>query len=88
MSAEAIARLRKAITPARPFGRLWHVWVIEDDLRALLDAHEAEHARGVADERARVVAWLRNEYVEGCAAHVEACSLADAIERGEHEEAT
>jgi len=24
---------------ARPPGRLWHAWVIEGDLRALLDAH-------------------------------------------------
>lgn len=44
MNTEAIARLRKAIAPARPPGRLWHAWVIEDDLRALLDAHAALEA--------------------------------------------
>lgn len=46
-------------------------------LKKLEDAKASEdYARGVADERARVVAWLRERLIVG----------ADAIERGEHEQ--
>lgn len=42
---------------------------------------EADYARGVADERARVVAWLRGNADE----LGDEMYLADRIERGDHE---
>ena len=43
--------------------------------------YDSDYARGVADERARVVAWLREEADE----LGDEMYLADRIERGEHE---
>ena len=62
-------------------------------LRARIGEHECCYARGVADERARAVAWLR-ESVAHVAPHGQRAAVlaggtrllaADALERGEHE---
>lgn len=89
MNDEAIARLREAVR-VFDLDSIEHDPIVSfDDLRALLDAHDAARADGVAAERARVVAWLR---CESRAAPVKGrefnsmCRLADAIERGKHEE--
>ena len=49
--------------------------------------HVDDYARGVADERARVVAWLRAKgWQVGKQQRVVMFTVADRIERGEHEE--
>ena len=64
MSPEALARLREAVR-VFDLDSIEHDPIVSfDDLRALLDAYDtarAEHARGVAEERARIVADLRAE---------------------------
>ena len=60
-------------------------WVLDMDhpliATALADARE----RAVEDERARIVAWLRNDAVPGYTMDLhDANDLAAAIERGEH----
>jgi len=92
MSAKAMARLRAEAETVGPMRYCENVYGA--DLRILLDAHaaletahtealDARYARGVADERARVVAWLRGSADE----LGDEMYLADRIERGEHEEA-
>ena len=100
MSAEAIARLREAES-ARRFEPPQRVMVHPDDLRALLDAHAAleavkarkspDYARGVADERARVVADLvksadRTSDDKTGPVKIVLLNAAIRFERGEHEE--
>ena len=46
---------------------------------------EQTYARGKAEERAAVVAWLRNEWEQGSGMFAEAARRSiDCIERGEH----
>jgi len=56
------------------------------DLRDRVTELEAEKAAAVEAERSRIVAWLRALYGDhrGCPVAMEALSIADQIERGEH----
>lgn len=88
MSAESIARLREDCARA---GRGVGVIVDTADLRALLHAYETVYARGVADERARVVAdlraMMRTFKTPATEQWRDALEWASArYERGEHEE--
>lgn len=59
MSPEALARLREVVRRYQSdLSFSPEFQDVEHDLRALLDAYDTARADGVADERARVVAWL------------------------------
>lgn len=94
MSAEVIARLRNARTAVRT-GLVdgqppeTYAMVNPDDLRVLLEANDTAHARGVAEERARVVAALeKRAWMLPKAERQALLSAVDRIKRGEREEGT
>lgn len=87
MNDEAIARLREAVR-VFDLDSIEHDPIVSfDDLRALLDAHDAARADGVAAERARVVAALRSRAWLMGSLHVRNALFvaADRIEQGKHE---